>query len=271
MPYIVNEKTYFSTPALLWQKARPPLQFQNPQFSAFYNGWVRDLWLNGQSNTLGHAARHISSVITKFVYFFLWPELCVPLVALPWMLGDRRVRFLIAQTAFCFLAFLLVAWFQVHYAAPLAATVFALLAQAIRHLRRWKYRRRPVGIGLSRVVVLFSIILSPFHPHAAMLGHSLPSGIEYRAQFETQLNSLPGEHLVIVCYSPAHDVLAEWVYNRADIAHAKVVWAREIPGVDPMPLLDYFRERHVWLVEPDASPPRMSPYSAKLCPDSNHM
>ena len=145
--------------------------------------------------------------------------------------------------------------------------------QAIRHLRRWKYGGRPVGRGLSRVVVLFSIILPPFHPHAAILGHFVPSGIEYRAQFETQLDGVSGKHLVIVCYSPAHDVLAEWVYNRADIDDANVVWAREIPDVDPMPLLNYFRERHVWLVEPDASPPRMAPYSASAnpCLGSNHM
>jgi hypothetical protein len=106
---------------------------------------MRDLWLQGESDSVKHAARHISSVITKFIYFFLWPELCVQLVALPWMLNDRRVRFLIMQTVFCFLAFLSVAWFQAHYAAPLAAAFFALLVQAIRHLRRWKYRGRPVG------------------------------------------------------------------------------------------------------------------------------
>jgi hypothetical protein len=35
MTYIVNEKTYVSTPTLLCQKASPPLQFHNPQFNAF--------------------------------------------------------------------------------------------------------------------------------------------------------------------------------------------------------------------------------------------
>lgn len=265
MPYMVNERTYVSTPTLLWQSVRPPIHFANPQFNAFYNGWMHNLWLQGQSDTLKHAARHISSVITKFVYFYMWPELCVPLVTLLWVLGDRRVRFLIIQTAFCFLAFLSVAWFQPHYAAPLAATFFALLVQAIRHLRRWKYGGRPVGIGLTRVIVLFAVILVPFHPHAATLGHIVPSGIEYRAQFETQLDGTPGNHLVIVRYSPEHDVLVEWVYNRADIDRAKIVWAREIPGVDLSPLLNYFSGRNIWLVEPDASPPRITHYLENPC------
>jgi hypothetical protein len=87
-----------------------------------------------------------------------------------------------------------------------------------------------------------------------------PEGIEFRAQFESQLNASPGEHLLIVRYAPEHNSDREWVYNAADIDRAKIVWAREIPGMDIHPLLDYFRERRVWLVEPDAVPPRLTPY-----------
>jgi len=260
MPYNINERNYVSTPTLLWQSERPPLQFSNPQFDAFYNSWMRNLWLEGQSDTLPHAAKHIFSVITKFTYFFLWPELCVMLAALPWIMRDRRVRFLIIQSAVCFFAFLLVAWFQPHYAAPLTATVFALLVQGLRHLRRWKYSGKPVGIGLTRVVVLFALLLAPFHPHAATIGNVAISGIEYRARFQAQLEATAGKQLVVVRYSPEHDVLAEWVYNKADIDNAKVIWVRELPGTDITPVLNYFSGRRVWLVEPDTSPPSLAPY-----------
>jgi hypothetical protein len=43
----------------------------------------------------------------------------------------------------------------------------------------------------------------------------------------------------------------EYVYNRAASDRAKTVWAREIPGVDVAPLLNYFHDRDVWLYEPD--------------------
>ncbi len=260
-PYAVNEKTYVSTPTLFWEKARAPWHYMNPQFEAFYNDWMRTQWLEGRVDGVGQAMRHLGLSIVKVVYFFLWPELCVPLLALPWILRDRRIRFLVVAVAFSFFGFLFVPWTQAHYAAPLTAALFALVVQGIRHLRQWQHGGRPVGFGLSRIVVLFAVLLAPFHPHAQAIGNPKPAGIEYRAEFETELEKLPGKHLVIVRYSPLHPVLQEWVYNHADVDGAKIVWAREIPGKELKPLLDFFRGRQVWLVEPDLTPPRLSRYS----------
>jgi hypothetical protein len=82
----------------------------------------------------------------------------------------------------------------------------------------------------------------------------------FRKPVEKQLAALPGEHLVLVRYSKDHNSGEEYVYNEADIDHSKTVWAREIPGMDLGPLLNYFRNRDVWLYEPDEDDSIVQPY-----------
>ncbi|HEX3375540.1 MAG TPA: hypothetical protein VHS29_01690, partial [Candidatus Acidoferrales bacterium] len=81
-----------------------------------------------------------------------------------------------------------------------------------------------------------------------------------RTAIEERLKILPGEHLVLVKYSSKHKVDEEYVYNDADIDESKTVWARQIPGLDIRPLLSYFRNRDVWVIEPDETPIRFYPY-----------
>jgi hypothetical protein len=183
----------------------------------------------------------------------------------PWVLNDRRVRFLVFQFTFCFLALLLVVWFSPHYAAALTATAFALVTQGTRHIRRCRIGSRRVGVGLCRAIVILAVLFAPFYRSDV---NDLPQ-MKNRARLATQLDSMPGDHLVIVRYSDHHFVHTEWVYNRADIDRAKTVWAREIPGISLEPLLNYFGRRDVWLVEPDTTNPRLSRY--KFQPDDeNH-
>lgn len=263
MPEVLNERVYSSSPDFIWQRPRLPLHYANAQLEAFYNGWNLNFWASNRVNSFRGVVKHAGTIVLKFVYFFLWPELCVPLIALPCMLRGRSVRILIVLLGFSFLGWFSLVWFLPHYAAVVTVPIFCLIVQSIRHLRQWKYRGRPVGVGISRVVVLMAILLAPFHPRGGTLqpASPIPPRITYRSKFATELAKMPGEHLALVKYTTMQDS-GEWVYNSADIDHAKVVWARVIPGTNLQPLLDYFRGRQVWLVEPDATPPRVRPYVA---------
>jgi len=55
--------------------------------------------------------------------------------------------------------------------------------------------------------------------------------------------------------------LDEWVYNDADIDGSKLIWAREMDAAKNVELLDYYRGRKAWLIEPDETPVRVSPYT----------
>ena len=82
-----------------------------------------------------------------------------------------------------------------------------------------------------------------------------------RAATLFQLEQLPGNQLVIVRYRPDHNAFAEWVYNDAEIDNSKVVWARDMDPEQNEQLIQYFKDRSVWLLEADEKPPRLLPYS----------
>jgi hypothetical protein len=270
-PSRANDLQYSSVPTFVWQKIRPALHYANPQFEYMYNLWERQYWLRHTFDGTLRFLGHMGFVTAKIVYFFLWPELCVPLLALPWLVRDRKMRFLMGVFLLNFLGLFLVVWSQPHYAAPILAILMALLVQAMRHLRCWKLSGRPVGIGLSRAIVLFAVgmlfvysaeaLKNPYSASfVAPAGVWAKSGIQSRTAIEKHLDALPGNNLIIVRYLPDLNAGGEWVNNRADIDNAKVVWAREIPGMSLQPLLDYFRGRRVWLLEPDEVHPHMTIY-----------
>jgi len=79
-----------------------------------------------------------------------------------------------------------------------------------------------------------------------------------------QLQSLPGRHLVIVSYhGPNHNVDREWVHNEPDIDNARIVWARDMGDQQNQELLNYFRDRHIWRMDGDESPPKLTPYQLR--------
>ena len=272
-PYSLNNRDYLSTPVFAWGTPPPPQHYTNPQLANFYEALL-DSWFQERITSfpaLSSAAVHDAA---RVAYFFLLPELCLVASALlfifhdkrfriaasavSFIFHDKRFRLLLLQFIVCFGGFSLIQWIYPHYAAPLACVLLLLMTQVLRYIRHCEIMGRPVGVGFSRVIVLFVLVLAPLHYRHRII---VPPGMDRRARLSAQLNAIPGEHLVIVRYSKQHDLSAEWVYNGADIDHAKIVWAREIPGVDVRPLLHYFESRRVWLVEPDVSRPKLSPYT----------
>ena len=89
-----------------------------------------------------------------------------------------------------------------------------------------------------------------------------------RAQVLARLEAVPGPQIAIVRYRPNHNLIGnEWVNNNADIDGSKVVWARDMGSEKNQRLLNYFRDRKVWLVEPDEIPQEFLPIrqSAVTC------
>jgi hypothetical protein len=152
-PYVLYHRQYFNYPAFAWQTAPPPLHYSNPQFETFFNGWQRATY------PLSWSAwkQRVYGQFWFWWYVFLGPIWTVPFLTCARLVRDRRMRLPVCQFLLCAIGLLSVVWFQPHYAAPLAATLFVLLVQAMRHLRRLEVKGRPIGIFLTRLVVILAL------------------------------------------------------------------------------------------------------------------
>src|SRR5439155_16542318 len=67
-------------------------------------------------------------------------------------------------------------------------------------------------------------------------------------------------NVIVVRYTGNQSPHEEWVYNRADIDAAEVVWAHDMGTLENRKLVEYFKDRSIWLLEPDRDPERLEPY-----------
>jgi len=268
MPYQINRDTYAVARYFPWQPPNPQPAYRHKVMHDFYAHLEAAQYLEARSPG-GWAIATITKVVAIWI-FFVGPALTVPLVMLPSVLHDRRTRFLLAVCGAMLAGLAAEVFFFLHYAAPITGAIFALVMQSMRHLRQWRWRGQPSGLCLVRLVPLALAAAS-----LVLLGKMLlhvpvafgwytplprPASLE-RARLLAQLDRCEGRHLVIVRYRPDHDPLDfEWVYNEAEIDNAKVVWARDMGAAQNQELIDYFKDRHVWLLEPDLKPPGVSPY-----------
>ena len=268
LPYQVNRATYASAPVFLWQQPRPEPVSRHKVMREFYSKWELGdfLYARTPAGFLHRTAQKLGIVLC----FFFGAALLPPLILLPRVLRDRRLRFLVAAGAIYGAGLSVNAWLFPHYVAPFTCALYAILLQAMRRLRLWRPGNRPLGLSLVRVIPVVCLMLvglrlcsEPLHlsiPRWPTMWYgTAPFGLP-RAHVLAELEGHPGPQLAIVRYAPDHRPFDDWVYNAADIDRSKVVWARELETRNSLELLRYFRDRRAWLVEPDSNPPKISPY-----------
>jgi hypothetical protein len=274
LPYTIDRARYAVTPYFIWQHLRPIPHYRYDVMRRFY------AVMEVRRYTALHSFTGFftSSFVKAFevVLFFAGFALLPPLLMTRRVLLDRRVRFLVACLLVLMAGSAIEFFMYVHYLAPFTVVLYALGLQAMRHLRVWKPEGQPVGTAMVRLCVTLCVAMACLRSVAVPLHleqHKW-SGLEIswtwigpehwgvrRAEVETRLEQLQGPQLAIVRYAPDHCALYEWVYNRADIDAAKVIWAREENPEADRALLRYYNNRTVWLVEPDTMPTTVVPYT----------
>lgn len=259
LPRVLNTESHVTAPMFLWQHAKPMLHYRNDQFEKFYNDFERVYY-----HTTWDDARRVT--LEKFDLLgtlFFWRAEFLLLPFVPFLFRDRQMRLPLAAISLGLLSFFAVVWGQPHYAAPLVGALTIVVVQLMRHLNTIAVKGRHIGAMVLRVMLVILLVQTV----GRALSHECDqfrwrcAGNADRATVDAQLEKVPGKQLVIVRYSKDHYVHSEWVYNGAEIDSAKILWARDLGPVQNEKLLAYFKDRHIWLVQPDEiDPTQLKPF-----------
>jgi hypothetical protein len=258
LPYQAHDRQYDMVSMFAWSKTRAQPVYHHEVMRKFWAEWHVD-----QVKAAHSAMTEISLMKIGAVYDFflgLWPLLIPPLIW-PYALKNTEERLTLFFIFAFILALLPLTGFAPHYAASFACLAYMRFLQSLGRLQGW----RPGGKAWGVAVATLFVLMIPYQ-FVVELGLVLKFGA-YAPQLalarEPVLEALekqPGRQLVLVRYSPSHNVHDEWVYNRADIDASQIVWAREMTPEQDRPFVQYFHDRTAWLVEADQNPPKLVPY-----------
>jgi hypothetical protein len=211
---------------------------------------------------------------TRFYRFFFLPPLYLALPAFFWSFRDSRMRYIFFILLIFFIGTNVYPYFYAHYVAGVTCLFLLVTVVSLQNLSRLTITHHLVGPDAVRVILFlcgvhflfwYGVQLSDNKEFSKDLeqyetwdevNHGDPDG---RIGVNRQLAQVPGKQLVFIRYWPMHEV-TEWVYNGADIDRQTVVFARDLGPIENEKLRSYYPDRTSWLLEPDARPPKLSPY-----------
>jgi hypothetical protein len=207
----------------------------------------------------------------RFLRFFVLAPLYVALIAFIPAMREFRFAWVGATVLLFALGTNFFPAFQFHYLGAITCLFLLMSVVGLQRLPRlagWII----VALCLFQFSLWYGVHLfedSPIsvalRPYEAWntINHGNP---ERRIAVNQQLAKQPGQQVVFVRYWPNHIFQDEWVYNEADIDHARVIWARDL-GTENEKLLSRYPGSKFWLLEPDASPPGLRPYEPEPIPE----
>jgi hypothetical protein len=248
LPYALSRDQYGVPAAFTWQRNPQPHRELTREQQLQYK--MQMSFRSSGSETIQSYLQRLEYRVRFYRFFFLAPLY----VALPFFfLKLRQFQFLwVALTLLIFaLGVNFYPFFEVHY---LGALTCLFLLVSVTALNRLNHDAARLIIYLCVAHFIFWYSRSFFDRPAT----------QRRVAVAQQLAQAPGKQLVFVRYWPQHIFQDEWVYNEADIDHARVVWARDLGAAEDQKLLHYYPDRTAWLLEPDAMPPTLTRYQTEV-------
>ena len=278
-PYMLNQRMYHLTKPFIWQDSYPMPAYRHKIMRIFYAfhempDYYRRRMIPGFIWTMFRERFEV------YYDFFVWPLLIPSLFAMLYLLKKPKLRILAITVLFVLVAVLIEQWPpEGHYGAPVLGTVIAVVIYGLRRLRVWKLYGKPFGMALARSAVVCVLawtcvqtaytLIDPWDlGQQAQFHHFwLPSQME-RARIQNQLEGTPGKHIVFVRFHRGDFAGIFWIFNDADVANSKVIWAYDMGDEQNEEFTKMYPGRKSWLIDKNDTIMPLIPYFPDQRPSS---
>jgi hypothetical protein len=257
-PYQISRQVYGWPMTFAWAKP-PVIHHTNPELKFYYEYELHEY---EKVSSPASFLQYLTFRVQEYWRFFAGPMLTVCLIGCGWVFRRHRFRVLLYGGVSAFIAVMLEGAASPHYLAPATVPILALITLGL-----WRMRSRWVGgVAFSRLAVLTmaGILAGRIAAGAAALPYTQSvnfqswcckvQGRDDKQRITAYLEHQLGRHLVIVRSKTDPYNFFQWIYNEADIDSARIVWARDLGEDRNRVLRTYFRDRTVWMVDPNFEP-----------------
>ncbi len=220
-------------------------------------------------------ARYLDRLVfrARFYRFFFFAPLYLAVLA--FLVSIREYRFVwVLLTILVFaLGSNFFPYFYPHYIAAITCLFVLISVIGLERLSQWRPALGSLLMFLCAALFFFwygvhalggeqALFVAAQYETWDYINYGDPQG---RISINNQLARLPGKQLVFVRYGPRHR-FQEWVHNAADIDSSRIVWAHDLGSAEDEKLREYYPDRTAWVLEPDATPPKLSAYATESSP-----
>jgi hypothetical protein len=266
LPYMLSRYQYGVPATFTIQRNAVPHRALTPEQELDYRAQSA---IHGEgTDTIGAFVERLA-FRTRYYRFFLFAPLYIAVFLFLLTARSRLDRWVVLTIVLFALGTNIYPFFYPHYVAAEACLFILSGVRGLERLSRWKPQLANLIVLMCGAQFLF------WYGLHAIAGENLWDAFRYepwdyinygdaegRIAVDDTLGVVPGRQLVFVRYWPGHQ-FHEWVHDAADIDSSRVVWALDLGASENEKLLSYFPTRRAWLLQPDARPPRLTPYSAR--------